>query len=90
MIVSADAEVRRHFGAFGPIAEVKLYRKGSYGFVRYKNHVDAVRAIVGMNGQVGAAAGCCCCCCFLLLSAAAFCLLTTPLPLKLSPSLTHI
>ena len=23
----ADAEVRRHFGAFGPIAEVKLYRK---------------------------------------------------------------
>ena len=22
-----DAEVRRHFGAFGPIAEVKLYRK---------------------------------------------------------------
>jgi hypothetical protein len=70
LIVSADAEVRRHFGAFGPIAEVKLYRKGSYGFVRYKNHGDAVRAIVGMNGQVGAApllllraaaaaAGCC-------------------------------
>lgn len=26
-----DAEVRRHFGAFGPVAEVKLYRKGSYG-----------------------------------------------------------
>jgi hypothetical protein len=45
--------VRRHFGAFGPITEVKLYRKGSYGFVRYKNHADAVRAIVGMNGQVG-------------------------------------
>lgn len=98
----ADAEVRRHFGAFGPIAEVKLYRKvtglywfywllrwtrkaavhvtvpragctaphtlhapnqsplppplnlqGSYGFVRFKSHADAVRAIVGMNGQVG-------------------------------------
>ncbi|PSC75397.1 oligouridylate-binding 1-like [Micractinium conductrix] len=47
----SDAEVRRHFGAFGPIAEVKLYRKGSYGFVRYKNHQDAVRAIGGMNGQ---------------------------------------
>ena len=31
---------------------MKLYRKGSYGFVRYKNHPDAVRAIVGMNGQV--------------------------------------
>lgn len=30
----ADAEVRRHFGAFGPIAEVKLYRKvtGLYWF----------------------------------------------------------
>jgi nucleolysin TIA-1/TIAR len=65
----ADAEVRRHFGAFGPIAEVKLYRKGSYGFVRYKNHGDAVRAIVGMNGQVGAAAFCCCCCLLLLLAA---------------------
>ncbi|PRW50946.1 oligouridylate-binding 1-like [Chlorella sorokiniana] len=47
----SDAEVRRHFGAFGPIAEVKLYRKGSYGFVRFKAHADAVRAIVGMNGQ---------------------------------------
>lgn len=46
-----DAEVRRHFGAYGPIAEVKLYRKGSYGFVRYKSHQDAVHAIVGMNGQ---------------------------------------
>lgn len=46
-----DAEVRRQFGAFGPIAEVKLYRKGSYGFVRFKSHDDAVKAIVGMNGQ---------------------------------------
>lgn len=111
----ADAEVRRHFGAFGPIAEVKLYRKvrglgcrlpcrgtrvpagrtaprrvrgdrpvtglrphawlapapprpaplrpaaqGSYGFVRFKSHADAVRAIVGMNGQVcGLAAPAC-------------------------------
>eukprot|EP00887_Chlorella_sp_A99_P001281 scaffold14.g1281.t1 len=48
----SDAEVRRHFAAFGAIAEVKLYRKGSYGFVRFKSHEDAVRAIVGMNGQV--------------------------------------
>lgn len=47
----ADAEVRRHFGAFGAIAEVKLYRKGAYGFVRYKTHEDAVRAIMGMNGH---------------------------------------
>ena len=47
---AADAEVRRQFGAFGNIAEVKLYRKGAYGFVRYKAHEDALRAIVGMNG----------------------------------------
>lgn len=26
--------------------------QGSYGFVRFKSHADAVRAIVGMNGQV--------------------------------------
>lgn len=47
-----DAEVRRQFSAFGPVAEMKLYRKGAYGFVRYKHHPDAVRAIVGMNGQM--------------------------------------
>ena len=63
--------MRRHFGAFGPIAEVKLYRKGSYGFVRYKHHGDAVRAIVGMNAQVGAAAAAWCCFLLLLLGAAA-------------------
>ena len=27
-------------------------KQGSYGFVRFKSHADAVRAIVGMNGQV--------------------------------------
>lgn len=47
----SDVEVRRHFASFGPVAEVKLYRKGAYGFVRYKAHSDAVRAIVGMGGQ---------------------------------------
>ena len=52
-----DAEVRRQFGSFGPIAEVKLYRKGAYGFVRFKMHEDAVRAIISMNGQVGAGRG---------------------------------
>ncbi len=44
--------MKRHFSAFGPVAEVKLHRKGAYGFVRYENHEDAVRAMVCMNGQV--------------------------------------
>jgi nucleolysin TIA-1/TIAR len=48
----SDAEVRRHFATFGPLAEVKLHRKGGFGFVRYKSHDDAVLAIVGMNGAV--------------------------------------
>lgn len=47
----SDDELRAAFGAVGEIAEVKLYRKGGYGFVRYKRHADAVRAIVEMNGQ---------------------------------------
>ena len=47
----SDAEVRRHFATFGPLAEVKLHRKGGFGFVRYKAHEDAVRAIIGMNGS---------------------------------------
>ena len=59
--------MRRHFGAFGAVAEVKLYRKGSYGFVRYKAHADAVRAIVGMNGQVRCSAVLAACCLLLLL-----------------------
>ena len=47
-----DAEVRRAFGAFGPIAEVKLHRKGAFGFVRFRLHNDAVRAIIAMNGSI--------------------------------------
>ena len=34
---------------------VAVLLQGSYGFVRYKNHQDAVRAIGGMNGQVRSA-----------------------------------
>jgi nucleolysin TIA-1/TIAR len=45
-----DGEVRRSFGAYGPIAEVKLHRKGAFGFVRFRYHNDAVKAILGMNG----------------------------------------
>ncbi|KDD72477.1 hypothetical protein H632_c3295p0, partial [Helicosporidium sp. ATCC 50920] len=46
----ADADVRRAFGTWGALAEVKVYKKGAYGFVRYRRHEDAVKAIVGMNG----------------------------------------
>ena len=35
---------------FGVVMEVKIYRKGSYGFVQFERHEDAVRAIVNMNG----------------------------------------
>ena len=47
-----DAELRRLFQQFGLVLEVKLYRKGSYGFIQYQAHEDAVNAIVSLNGQV--------------------------------------
>ena len=47
-----DAELKTHFQQFGPVVEVKVYRKGSYGFVQFQKHEDAVQAIVSMNGQV--------------------------------------
>lgn len=47
----ADAEVRRQFAAFGPIIELKIQRKGGFGFVRFKSHDDAVHAILAMNGK---------------------------------------
>jgi nucleolysin TIA-1/TIAR len=46
-----DAEIRNTFSSFGPLEQMKIYKKGGYGFVRYKNHDDAVAAIVGMTGQ---------------------------------------
>lgn len=46
-----DAEIRNTFSSFGPLEQMKVYKKGGYGFVRYKNHDDAVAAIVGMTGQ---------------------------------------
>ena len=46
-----DGEIRRAFTQFGNVVEVKTYRKGSYGFVQFQHHEEAVRAIVSMNGQ---------------------------------------
>ena len=33
------------FAAFGPVAEIKLHKKGGYGFVKYELHDSAVKAI---------------------------------------------
>lgn len=51
-VALTDSEIRRHFSSFGALAEMKLHRKGAYGFVRFRSHADAVRAIVGSNAQV--------------------------------------
>ncbi|KAK9825460.1 hypothetical protein WJX81_004884 [Elliptochloris bilobata] len=45
-----EADLHRAFQMFGVVLEVKIYRKGSYGFVQFERHEDAVRAIVNMNG----------------------------------------
>ncbi|KAI8472361.1 MAG: hypothetical protein J3K34DRAFT_519833 [Monoraphidium minutum] len=47
----SEAEVTAHFAGFGPVAEIKLHKKGGYGFVRYREHADAVRAIAATNTQ---------------------------------------
>lgn len=46
-----EGDVRNAFAVHGPLEQVKVYRKGSYGFIRYKNHQDAVNAITEMNGK---------------------------------------
>jgi len=45
-----EAQLQQIFMQFGHVLEVKIYRKGSYGFVQFQKHEDAVRAIVNMNG----------------------------------------
>ncbi|GBF89891.1 oligouridylate-binding protein-like [Raphidocelis subcapitata] len=47
-----EADINSHFASFGPVLEVKLHKKGGYGFVRYRDHKDAVRAIVETNTKV--------------------------------------
>ena len=36
---------------YGPVAEIKLHKKGGYGFVKYELHDSAVKAIVGSHGR---------------------------------------
>lgn len=52
------AKKRLFNAAYGEIVEVKLHKKGAYGFVRYAQHADAVKAIVSthsttIEGRVG-------------------------------------
>ena len=42
-------EAKAEFSKYGVIAEIKLHRKGNYGFVRYRLHEEAVDAIIGLN-----------------------------------------
>lgn len=46
-----ETDVTRHFAVYGPVAEVKLHKKGGYGFVRFERHESAVRAIVEQHGR---------------------------------------
>lgn len=45
----SEEDVKQHFQRFGELAELKLHKKGGYGFVRYKRHEDAVQSIISMN-----------------------------------------
>jgi len=42
---------RAHRPVYGIIAEVKLHKKGGYGFVKFDQHGSAVKAIVGCHGR---------------------------------------
>lgn len=45
----SNTEAKGYFSKYGTIVEMKLHRKGNYGFVRYKTHEEAVNAIVGLS-----------------------------------------
>ena len=45
----SNEDAREEFSKYGTILEIKLHRKGNYGFVRYQTHAEAVDAIVSLN-----------------------------------------
>lgn len=45
----STSEAKGYFSKYGTIVEMKLHRKGNYGFVRFKTHSEAVNAIVGLS-----------------------------------------
>lgn len=45
----SNNEAKGYFSEYGTVLEMKLHRKGNYGFVRYKTHHEAVNAIVGLS-----------------------------------------
>lgn len=46
-----EADIRRHFSSYGHVVDIKLHKKGGYGFVRYQKHSEAVNAILQTRGQ---------------------------------------
>ncbi|KAG1655676.1 hypothetical protein FOA52_011804 [Chlamydomonas sp. UWO 241] len=46
---TTESDLITHFSEYGPVAEVKLHKKGGYCFVKYEQHDSAVRAIVGQT-----------------------------------------
>lgn len=48
---TTEADLRTHFGVYGPLDEVKVHKKGGYGFVKFEQHRSAVQAIVGSHGR---------------------------------------
>jgi nucleolysin TIA-1/TIAR len=45
----SNEQASEEFSKYGLVVEIKLHRKGNYGFVRYQTHAQAVDAIVGLN-----------------------------------------
>ncbi len=48
---TTELDLNNHFIVYGPIVEVKLHKKGGYGFVKYLMHDSAVNAIIGSRGR---------------------------------------
>ncbi|GAX72653.1 hypothetical protein CEUSTIGMA_g109.t1 [Chlamydomonas eustigma] len=48
---TSEQDLTAHFSVYGPISEIKLHKKGGYGFVKYERHVAAVKAIVASHGR---------------------------------------
>eukprot|EP00798_Chlamydomonas_sp_ICE-L_P027254 gene27254-2237_t len=46
-----EHELTNHFSVYGYIAEVKLHKKGGYGFVKFCAHESAVKAIFDLQGK---------------------------------------
>ncbi len=48
---ASEADLIEHFSVHGAVADVKLHKKGNYGFVRFEAHDSAVKAIVAQHSR---------------------------------------